>query len=153
MVTFDSALPLRPSRDLRLDIARGWMQLTIFASHATGSWIGNWLIFGAWGLSDSSEQFVLLSGFTLGSVFARDTARNGWRGATIQMWRRTIRLYRRHLSIFMLFGLLAVLASRLLPGEAERLGWAFLLDDPLRAVPAALAGLYQPAFMGILPSF
>ena len=76
-----------PPRDLRLDIVRGWMQLTIFASHAAGSWIGHWLIFGAWGLSDSSEQFVFLSGFTLGWVFARNAARGGWRSAAADMWR------------------------------------------------------------------
>lgn len=157
-----NAVPSSPSasarapgrvRDLRLDVARGWMQLTIFASHASGSWIGAWLIFGSWGLSDSSEQFVLLSGFTLGSVFARRSAARGWRSAARDMWMRTARLYRTHFTVFLLFALLAVSAGAFMPGEAERLGWSFLLDHPLQAIPAALIGLYQPALMGILPIF
>ena len=63
--------PARPPRDTRMDIVRGWLQITIFMSHSFGSFIGGWMIHGAWGLSDSSELFVFLSGFTLGSVFAR----------------------------------------------------------------------------------
>ena len=69
----------RPPRDTRLDLLRGWLQLQIFASHAQGSFIGAWMISAAWGLSDSSEQFVYLSGFVLGSVFTLKAHRGGWR--------------------------------------------------------------------------
>ena len=34
-------IPARPPRDTRVDIVRGWLQLTIFASHAAGSWVGH----------------------------------------------------------------------------------------------------------------
>src|ERR687890_423412 len=60
----------RPPRDTRLDLVRGWLQLQIFASHAHGSLIGAWLISAAWGFSDSSEQFVYLSGFVVGAMAA-----------------------------------------------------------------------------------
>ena len=148
-------VPARPPRDTRMDIVRGWLQLTIFMSHAFGSFIGGWFIHGAWGLSDSSEQFVLLSGFTLGSVFARKAARQGWRAGSADLLRRTLRLYRIHLLVVLLFGVMVTLAgmSRRFPDEAEGLGWGFMLTDPLRAIPAALTILYQPAFMGILPVF
>ena len=86
-------IPARPARDTRVDIVRGWLQLTIFASHAAGTWIGYWLIHGAWGLSDSSEQFVFLSRLMLGSVFALKTARQGWVTASLDMLVRTWRLY------------------------------------------------------------
>ena len=66
-----------PARDTRLDLLRGWLQLQIFASHAHGSLIGAWLISAAWGFSDSSEQFVYLSGFALGSVFTLKAHRGG----------------------------------------------------------------------------
>ena len=62
-------IPPRPARDTRVDIVRRWLQLTIFGSHAAGTWIGFWLSHLAWRLSDSSEQFVFLSGLMLGSVF------------------------------------------------------------------------------------
>lgn len=150
-----TSVPERPPRDTRLDIVRGWLQLTIFASHAVGSFIGGWMIHGTWGLSDSSEQFVFLSGFTLGSVFARKAVRQGWPAASRDMLRRTFRLYRTQLVVFALFALMMILAdaSGRFPMEAERLGWGYLLRDPLHAVPAALTMLYQPVDMGILPVF
>jgi hypothetical protein len=147
-------VPARPPRDTRLDIVRGWLQLSIFASHAHGSFIGGWLIHAAWGFSDASELFVFLSGFTLGSVFTRRAAQGGWREGTVDLLVRAWRLYRIHLMVFALFGALVFVANAtILPGEAERLGWDFLGDDSRRAVPAALAMLYQPDNMGILPVF
>jgi hypothetical protein len=145
----------RPPRDTRIDIIRGWLQLTIFASHAAGSWIGAWLIHGAWGLSDSSEQFVFLSGLMLGSVFARKSAREGFPSAARDMAMRALRLYRVHLITFFLFGgmIIAVTDSGLFPGEVKRLGWSFLVAHPARAIPAALTTLYQPNYMDILPVF
>jgi hypothetical protein len=147
-------VPPRPPRDTRLDIFRGLLQLVIFASHATGTWIGVWLIPSPWGLSDSSEQFVFLSGFTLGSVFARKAVRDGFFDAAGDLLRRTWRLYRTHLLVFALYGLAVVVAgATLLPGEAERMGWAPILMHPLQSLPAVLATVAQPAFMGILPLF
>src|ERR1700735_5780774 len=98
----------RPHPDTRLDIVRGWLQLTIFASHAVGSFIGGWRIHGSWGLSDSSEQFVFLSGFTLGSVCARRTLRDGWRAGAADILWRAWRLYRIHLPVVGLYGALGV---------------------------------------------
>lgn len=142
-------------RDLRLDIMRGWLQLTIFASHALGSWIGTWLIFGVWGLSDSSEQFVFLSGLTLGSVFENKRSRLGWRAALHDMLRRTAGLYRTHLILLAGF-LLIVLLCRHTPALADQvaeLRWSAWFDHPLLATAAALGLAYQPAYMDILPIF
>ena len=149
-----AASPARPARDLRLDIVRGWMQLSIFVSHVAGTAFA-WGIHAAWGLSDSSEQFVLLSGFTLGSVFALKAARGGFGAARADMARRTLRLYGTHLTVFFMFAALVLWAEMgvPLPGEVERLGWSYLAEEPWFAVLAALAMVYQPAFMGILPVF
>ena len=147
--------PLRPARDPRLDIVRGWLQLTIFASHAFGSFIGGWMIHTTWGLSDSSELFVFLSGYTLGSVFVLKMRRQGFRIATRDMLGRAWRLYRTHLMVAALFFAMLLLACHFLPApmEPQRLGWGFFLDHPLHALPGLLTMLYQPAFMGILPVF
>lgn len=147
-------IPARPSRDQRLDIVRGWLQLSIFATHAGGTFIGGWMIHAAWGFSDSSELFVFLSGFSLGSVFARKAAQGGWRVGAADLQARTRRLYRIHLLVVLLFGaMVAAAGATILPGEMERLGWGFLRTDPLLAVPGLLTMLYQPEFMGILPVF
>ena len=144
----------RPERDLRMDIVRGLMQLFIFISHATGTWFA-WLIPTAWGLSDSSEQFVFLSGFGLGSVFALKAARGGWAAAARDLMARVRRLYLTHLVVFFMFGamvLWAAMALRL-PDEVAATGWMWLAAAPWKAVPGALTLLYQPVFMGILPVF
>ena len=87
------------------------------------------MIHGAWGISDSSEQFVFLSGLILGSVFALKSARQGWGVASLDMLVRTWRLYRIDMPVFALFGALAIAVgqSGLLPGETERLGWDYAL--------------------------
>ncbi len=148
-------LPSRPLRDTRVDIVRGWLQLTIFASHAAGSWVGAWLIHGAWGLSDSSEQFVFLSGLMLGSVFALKASRQGWGVASLDMLVRSWRLYRTNMIVFALFGALAIVAGRsgLFPGETERLGWGYAVQHPGLGVLAGLTTFYQPNYMDILPVF
>lgn len=148
-----AGIPAPPPRDLRLDVVRGWLQLTIFFSHSFGSFAGTWLVYGAWGLSDSSEQFIFLSGLALGSVTARIGARDGPMAAWRDMLRRTFRLYRTHLIVFVLFGAMLAAAGAVLPGEARRLGWGFMFDQPVRAGLSALVLLYQPDFMGILPIF
>lgn len=146
-------LSARPARDTRLDLLRGWLQLSIFASHVQGSWAGAWLIYGAWGLSDSSEQFVFLSGLVLGSMFARKRGRDGWAPAARDMLRRAGRLWRTHLLTLSGFGAMLLAVNMALPGEAEAYGWGFLLHDPVRAVLAAAALAYQPVFLDALPVF
>ena len=147
------AAPLRPPpRDPRLDIVRGWMQVSIFVSHVVGTWLA-WGIHAAWGVSDSSEQFVFLSGLVLGSVFTLKAARDGAAVARADLMRRTRHLYRTHLLVLATFALLVLAADRVLPGEVARLGWGWLVEAPWLAVPAAASLHWQPAFMGILPVF
>src|SRR5690242_5373396 len=92
-------IPTRPARDLRLDIIRGWMQVSILVSHVAGS-VFAWGIHAAWGLSDSSEQFIFLSGMTLGSVFTLKSARDGFRPAQRDLLGRTRRLYATQIKLF-----------------------------------------------------
>ena len=145
----------KPERDQRLDVVKGILQLTIFAKHIGFSFIGGWVIHSNWGFSDSSELFVLLSGFTLGSVYTLKQRRDGWWMATRDMLGRALRLYRTHLLVFALFGLMIAIACiwMLVPGESERLGWGRVLATPLEVLPGILLMLHQPAFMGILPTF
>ncbi len=145
----------KPGRDQRLVVVKGVLQLTIFAKHIWFSFIGGWVIHSVWGFSDSSELFVLLSGFTLGSVFTLKQRRDGWWLATRDMLGRALRLYRTHLLVFALFGLMIAVAClwMFVPGESERLGWSRVLATPLEVLPAILLMLHQPAFMGILPTF
>lgn len=146
--------PKKPVRDMRLDVLRGWMQVSIFISHAFAS-VFAWVIHASWGFSDSSEQFMLLSGITLGSVFTLKRVRDGFAAAWRDMAGRAARLWRMHMVVFLAFGTMVFLGERLggLQGEVDILGWHWLRDEPWLAIPGAAAMLYQPAFMDILPVF
>lgn len=148
------ATPVRPPRDHRLDVLRGWMQVSIFISHAAGT-MGFWFIHAAWGLSDSSEQFVLLSGLALGSVFTLKQHRDGFAAAWRDIGMRTVRLWRIHLLVFLLFGMMVLWAERIvgLPGEIARLHWSLFAERPWHALAGGAALLHQPDFMGIFPVF
>lgn len=145
----------RPPRDQRLDIIRGWLQVSIFGAHAVGSAFGAYGIHAAWGLSDSSEQFLFLSGFVLASVHTLKGEREGEWAATRDIWRRGFRLWLVHLTLFLMTGAL-ILWSEMgipLPGEVERLNWTLLAQHPFLALPAATLLLYMPTYMDILPVF
>ncbi|WP_439576552.1 OpgC domain-containing protein [Elioraea sp.] len=147
--------PPRPPRDPRLDIIRGILQLFIFFSHSAGTFTGSWLIHASWGLSDSSEQFLFLSGFVLGSLFVRNAGRDGPVAAIRDFLVRTFRLYRTHLLVVALFALMVFVAERVfgLPDQIGGLGWAWLFEDPAESLPALALMLYRPVFMDILPVF
>lgn len=138
-----------PARDPRLDAIRGWMQVSIFVSHAFGSVAAAWLIHAAWGVSDSSEQFIFLSGFGLGSVFLWKRARLGFAAACSDLARRMARLWRMHMVVFLGFGLMLALAAQVF----DVAPWAHAMAHPWEALLGGAVLLYQPAFMGILPIF
>lgn len=144
----------RPPRDLRLDVLRGWMQVSIFVSHAFGTAFA-WGIHAAWGVSDSSEQFVLLSGLVLGSVFSLKFARDGFGAAWRDIGMRAARLWRMHLLVFFAFAAMVFGFDLFTPldGVVEAGGWCWLASEPWFAIPGAMVGLYQPDFMGVLPLF
>ena len=145
---------MRPARDMRLDVIRGWLQVSIFVSHIANSFVGEWFIHRAYGLSDSSEQFLFLSGFMLGSVYTLKSFRDGWRVGAVDIFIRARRLYRIHIQQCILFAaMLALVSWFFIPGELARLGWGWLLAEPLRAIPAIVVMIYEPNWMDILPMF
>ena len=145
--------PPRPPRDTRVDIVRGWLQLTIMASHV-GGFASLWLIHASWGYSDSSEQFVLLSGLMLGSVFTLKRLRDGWWTAVRDMAWRVVRLWRTRLVTLLGFGVMLIALDRtVLPGITGSYSFGFLMQDPLRATATAAALLYNPAYLDVLTTF
>ena len=143
----------RPPRDTRVDIIRGYLQLTIVASHVAG-FASRWLIHGAWGYSDSSEQFVLLSGLMLGSVFTLKRHTRGLGAAVRDMVGRGARLWRSRLVTLLVFG--AVVIAWNFTGEPSQVriyGFPYLLQAPLRAAALAAALLFNPAYVDVLDVF
>jgi len=143
----------RPLRDVRLDIVRGFLQVTIVASHV-GGFISIWLIHAAWGYSDSSEQFVLLSGLMLGSVFAWKRQRLGFAAASRDMLQRVARLWVTRLIAIAAFGaMLIALDLTVQPGAAAPYRYDFLSHAPVQAALLAAGLLYNPAYLDVLVVF
>lgn len=139
-----------PAREPALDAVRGVLQLSIMASHAFTSFTSMWLIHAAWGVSDSSEQFVFLSGFGLGSLFLWKQAQGGFGGATADLAERFVKLWRMHLVVFIGLGLMVAMACTWLDAP----GWDHATAQPISALLGGALTLYQPPpFMGILPLF
>jgi hypothetical protein len=139
-----------PAREPALDAVRGALQLSIMASHAFTSFASTWLIHAAWGVSDSSEQFVFLSGFGLGSLFLWKQSQGGFASAVADLAQRFAKLWRMHLLVFIGMGVLVAAACTWL-GEP---GWDHATAQPLAALLGGALTLYQPPpFMGILPLF
>lgn len=147
-------MPLRrPPRDLRLDVLRGWLQLTIVASHVAG-FASRWLIHGAWGYSDSSEQFVLLSGLMLGSVFALKHRTRGLGAAVRDMAWRAGRLWWTRLVVLLAFGAVVIAWNATgLASQVRIYGFGYLWATPWRATALAGALLYNPAYVDVLDVF
>jgi hypothetical protein len=129
------------------------MQVSMIVAHCYGATLFGWGIHASWGLSDGSEQFVLLSGIVLGSVFARK--RFGGLGAAARdMFGRALRLWRTHLLVFAGLGALVLAAEWLFATkESAPLGWSLFAAAPEQALLGAALLLHQPMHMGILPVF
>jgi hypothetical protein len=146
---------------LRLDIIHGWMQISILISHVAGS-VFAWGTHAAWGLSDSSEQFIFLSGLTLGSVFTLKARRDGLPRAQDDLLRRALRLYATQMKLFFGFAAMVLLGAALLSdGDAlRRGGWCLLVDAPCPAAkpssptsPATLEQQQVAAVSGVTQDF
>ena len=136
-----------------MDVLRGWLQLTIIASHVAG-FASRWLIHGAWGYSDSSEQFVLLSGLMLGSVFTLKRHTRGPGAAVRDMLGRALRLWRARLVTLLAFGALVIAwNANGLASEARIYGFGYLAQAPLAAAGLAAALLFNPAYVDVLAVF
>ena len=119
------------------------------------STFGAYGIHAVWGLSDSSGQFLFLSGFVLASVFTLKAQRDGEAAAARDSWRRAARLWVKHMALFLLFGAMILWAERALPlpGEGDRLAWGLLATDPVTALWGAATLLYLPNYIDVLPVF
>ncbi len=110
-------------RDLRLDLLRGWCVVVMVVDHIGGrdSWLyaitgGNRFFVSA------AEGFVLISGITMGIVYARVIAREGIRAAVEKVLRRVQLLYALTVALTLVFAALSALlrspwAREAAPGE------------------------------------
>jgi hypothetical protein len=146
--------PLRPPRDLRIDFFRGLALICIFIDHMPGNKLGQ-ITLRNFGLSDASELFVLLAGFSAALAYGGTFQRDGWRTGLARIGKRVAELYATHLLLLAVcVGGLAV-AARVFenPVYFEHVNLTPFSYDPFDAIWRALVLQHLPAYLNILPLY
>lgn len=144
----------QPSRDLRLDVFRGFALFFIFVDHIPENQLSAFTV-QALGFFDAAEIFIFLSGYTAALVYGRSLSRHGFVVSTAQVYRRVWQLYVAHLFLFiMMSALVSYVVGRLdSPLYADELGVGDFLTEPHIALVRALTLEFQPTFLDILPLY
>ncbi|MCA0407227.1 MAG: OpgC domain-containing protein [Proteobacteria bacterium] len=143
-----------PGRDLRIDFFRGLALVMIFVNHLPYSPL-SLATLRNWGLSDSAEVFVLLAGVAAALAYSRIFEQKGYLAGTRAVLARVRTLYGVHLLLFALIGVICWLGAQAL-GDSSYLGifgYAPFFEEPLRRLPEALALMFQPGYLDILPLY
>ncbi len=141
-------------RDLRLDFFRGLALWFIFMDHIPGNQFA-WLTPRNYGLSDATEVFVFISGYTSSLVYARVYARHGWGLASARVLHRCWTVYVAYIFLFIAFTAQVAYTTRVFdnPLFSEELGIAGFFSDPALALTQALLLRFRPANLDILPLY
>jgi hypothetical protein len=145
---------LRPPRDPRIDFFRGIALICIFIDHVPGNKLA-YLTLQNFALSDASEVFVLLAGFSAALAYGGTFQRDGWRAGFGRIGKRMAELYAAHLLLLAVcVGGLAFMARAVEnPVYFEHVNLTAFGYDPLGAIWRALVLQHQPAYLNILPLY
>ena len=147
--------PSPNKRDLRLDFFRGLALICMFIDHTPGNNFA-WFTLQAVMCSDAAEIFVLISGFTAGTVYSRTLERGGFLAAGIRVYHRVWQLYVAHIVLFVTLMATISYTSHLLTSSRYIDyfdGTSFFLQEPGLALVKVLLLQFQPAFIDILPLY
>jgi hypothetical protein len=89
-------------RDLRLDACRGLALWFVFIDHIPHNAL-SWLTLRNYGLSDTSEVFVFVSGYTCMLAYGGALPEQGWRTIVVRALRRGFEIYAAFLILVLLY--------------------------------------------------
>lgn len=144
----------RKERDLRIDFFRGLALVFIFIDHVPdNSWAGATL--RNFGFSDASEVFVLLAGYSAGLAYWSMVELGDMRGAFARAGRRASEIYIWHIGVFIASAILLYAAAHYFqnPKYVHHIGMAEIAQAPFKTLGSAMALIYQPNQMNILPMY
>lgn len=137
-----------------IDFWRGIVLIAILIDHIPGNFLEHFTPRN-FGLSDSAEAFVFLSGLSIGVVYIGRAQRNGAASVVKPCARRALKIYGVHIGLtagaLLLFAAIAALT-----GVAELLephGRALVFQSPLMALGAILLMTHQLGYFNILPLY
>jgi hypothetical protein len=154
------ATPNASSRDVRIDFIRGWVMMLLVIIHTEVFSLWNLVAWERVGMVSGGEGFVLLSGLVLGMVSRQRIARAGFGDASGRLIDRALQLYRVHVTLILLVGVLGLLFREhvreitsftdrgsgtvypLYPGKANPLHW-------LAKIFTLKAGPHQVQILGL----
>lgn len=141
-------------RDLRLDVFRGLALWFIFVNHIPANLV-SWLTPRNFGLSDSTEIFIFISGYTAAMVYGRSLETSGYAVAASRALHRCWTLYVTYIVLFFAFTAQIAYTARAFesPLFAEEMGIAAYFRDPVAALTEALMLRFRPANLDILPLY
>jgi len=137
-----------------VDFWRGVVLVAILCDHVPGNMIDK-ATPRNFGLSDSAEAFVFLSGFSIALAFYRRARRSDWPGVARRCLGRALRIYGVHLGLTL--SAIAVFAAAYAFGAAPSLieadGRAFVFHDPAHGVLGVAMLTLQLGYFNILPLY
>ena len=141
-------------RDYRLDFCRGLALIFIFIDHVPGNPASLWTL-RKWAFCDAAEVFVLISGISSYLAYASKLDKSGFRGCSVAVAQRLVRIYGAHLVLFFSAAFLVRFATMYFArvDYVDFLQLKQLFADPRHYVPAALTLSYLPKYLDILPLY
>jgi hypothetical protein len=141
-------------RDLRLDFFRGLALWFIFVDHIPANQFA-WATLRNYGLSDATEIFVFISGYTATMIYSRVMAERGFAFAAAKVLHRCWTLYITYMFLFFAFTAQVAYTARVFdnPLFREEMGIAGYFEDPTLALVHALILMFRPANLDVLPLY
>ena len=153
-ITDDARPALARPRSDAIDFWRGLILCTIFINHIPGNMFER-LTPRNFGLSDSSEAFVFISGVSLALAYGRRAMGGGRGGLLAGLARRAVKLYGLHIVLSLagvaIFALGALLADD--PSIMQVHGRDLMVDDPAAALLGLVSLGHQFGYFNILPLY
>jgi len=157
IIPFRSWVEISPvkvrDRNLYVDLFRGFALISIYIDHIPNNPLAYFTI-NRYGFSNAAEVFVFLAGYAAAKAFGRAIEANPLLGA-MHVLQRCWTLYIVHIFLFVLFIAQVSWSAEQFqnPLLAEEMRITSILDSPYIAVTRALALMFQPAFLDILPLY
>ncbi|WP_236841936.1 OpgC family protein [Bosea sp. PAMC 26642] len=150
----DGGANAKPARDARIDVIRGLALLVIFINHMPGNVLAQWMPHN-FGFSDAADAFVLLAGISATLAYGTLIERRGFRHGILKLGARLWTLYIAHIAVFLIVcGVVATAVTQTQnPLYIEAINIQPFFNDTLSALVDALALVYQPYYLDILPLY
>lgn len=146
--------PVKPERDLRLDLFRGIALWLIFLDHIPSNAV-SWVTIRNYGFSDATEIFVFISGYTAAFVYGTAMRSHGFVVASARVLKRAWQIYVAHVFLFAIYlaEIAYVAQSFDNPLYSEEMGILDFLKQPDVTILQALMLKFKPVNMDVLPLY